>query len=396
MLSCSRRHRALCLLIITLAITADNAHADIDWESVPLTKHATLQGVNTAGNSTFSSAAFPIRLQGIVLNDPEDMLDSTANYIPFSGPQDFFNFGGQWQVFIQSVDPNDIGGTALWMAQNVGNVPWHQDSDYSYSNDDWNAEISRLSLNGTLQAGDLIEVRARTGLPFGGKFNVNENHSNEPEFDFEIVLLQKDYGLPTPQEISISDVRNEFDQDLFDFTRQTGGERYQSQLVQLDHLQLVSGSWAPDELVTVTDESGRTLSLKLGLDSAFGSMSTPTGVFSATGIFNQESTGYQLWVTEANDILLQALLGDLNEDGFVGQDDLNIVLGDWGQTVEVGSIGDLNLDGFIGQDDLNVILGAWGTGTPLPNLQAIPEVSSMALVSIAAVFGMYLRKRRMR
>lgn len=380
------------LLVVGLLTGA--ARGDIDWDSVPIINHSTLQGVSPSGDSTFSSGSFPIRLRGVVLNNPADMLDSTPDFIPYSGPQNFFQLGGEWQIFIQSVDPGDIGGTALWMAQNVGNVPWHQDSDYSYQDAEWIAEINRLSLDGTLAAGDLIEVRARTGLPFGGKFNVNENHSNDPENDFEIILLEKEYGLPDPANISIADVKDEFDQDLFDYTRQVGGERYQAQLVQLDNLQLLSGVWAPDEMVTVTDESGLTLSMRLGLDSAFSSMLAPTGLFSATGIFNEESSGYQLWVTDADKIVLQSLIGDLNDDGFVGQDDLNILLGQWGQEVEVGALGDLSMDGFIGQDDLNVVLGAWGTGTPLPNLESIPEASSLALASFALGVGVLWTKRR--
>ncbi|GAG15628.1 unnamed protein product, partial [marine sediment metagenome] len=66
------------------------------------------------------------------------------------------------------------------------------------------------------------------------------------------------------------------------------------------------------------------------------------------------------------------IAGDLNHDGFCGQDDLNMVLTFWGQNITgYGGSADPNADvapgdgdGFIGQDDLNIVLSDWGKGTP--------------------------------
>ncbi|MEZ6192999.1 MAG: hypothetical protein R3C45_17135 [Phycisphaerales bacterium] len=68
------------------------------------------------------------------------------------------------------------------------------------------------------------------------------------------------------------------------------------------------------------------------------------------------------------------LVGDLNGDGFVGIQDLNIVLGAWNQNVDAGvlSAGDFNGDGFVGIEDLNAVLGHWNAGTP-PADFAVPE-----------------------
>ena len=76
---------------------------------------------------------------------------------------------------------------------------------------------------------------------------------------------------------------------------------------------------------------------------------------------------------------LNVLPGDATGDGFVGQDDLDTVLGNWGGTVPPGdpASGDLSGDGFVGQDDLDTVLGNWGGSLPPP-----PPASSM--VSIAA------------
>ncbi len=57
--------------------------------------------------------------------------------------------------------------------------------------------------------------------------------------------------------------------------------------------------------------------------------------------------------------------GDLNGDGFVGVDDLNLVLGNWNQNIPPGDPrADPSGDGFVGVDDLNTVLGNWNKGTP--------------------------------
>ena len=54
--------------------------------------------------------------------------------------------------------------------------------------------------------------------------------------------------------------------------------------------------------------------------------------------------------------------GDVSADGFVGQDDLDILLDNWGASVPAGNLPDLSGDGFVGQDDLDVVLRDWGRG----------------------------------
>ncbi len=83
------------------------------------------------------------------------------------------------------------------------------------------------------------------------------------------------------------------------------------------------------------------------------------------------------------------LTGDLNADGFVGIEDLNIVLGAWNQTVTLGNplMGDPSGDGFVGIEDLNVVLGHWNTGAP-PSSQlpsSIPEPATWVTVAMACV-----------
>jgi len=60
------------------------------------------------------------------------------------------------------------------------------------------------------------------------------------------------------------------------------------------------------------------------------------------------------------------LNGDLDNDGFIGIDDLNIVLAHWNQNVPPGDLlqGDATGEGFVGVDDLNIVLINWNNGTP--------------------------------
>ena len=84
---------------------------------------------------------------------------------------------------------------------------------------------------------------------------------------------------------------------------------------------------------------------------------------------------------------LGALMGDLNGDGFVGVDDLNIVLVNWNQNVTPGDLssGDATGEGFVGVDDLNIVLVNWNNGTPPTDHGAIPEPTGLLLFSIGGL-----------
>ena len=88
------------------------------------------------------------------------------------------------------------------------------------------------------------------------------------------------------------------------------------------------------------------------------------------------------------------LPGDLNGDGFVGGDDLDIIRSFWGQNVTPGDpfMGDPSGDGFVGGDDLDIVRSNWGQGTP-PELAAIPEPGTLILL-FTGVAGMVLGRRR--
>ena len=91
------------------------------------------------------------------------------------------------------------------------------------------------------------------------------------------------------------------------------------------------------------------------------------------------------------------LEGDLNRDGFVGLDDLDIVLGDWNLTVPPGNqLADPSGDGYIGLDDLDAVLGNWNAGVPSSASAQIPEPGTLLAILGAGLFINPRRARRAR
>ncbi len=85
------------------------------------------------------------------------------------------------------------------------------------------------------------------------------------------------------------------------------------------------------------------------------------------------------------------LEGDLDGDGFVGLDDLDIVLGNWNQSVPpAAGNADPSGDGFVGLDDLDIVLNNWNEGTP-PNTNVVPEPMMAWLLGLG-VSGLIARR----
>lgn len=270
-----------------------------------------LQAVDANGVSTWSGS-FPFTMTGVLLCNPDEMLDSTPNFIPWNGGAGEYQMGAEWQIAFQAVDPSDRGGTFCYMGQSYGNMPWEGDSSLSYSNEAWTAEILRLNYDPAtmhqFRPGDLIQVTVRQSDFYGGKRNITEGHSIDPAYNFDISLVTANYGLPAPEVVSLSDLKKADDTYIFDQTRATGDEHYQGMRVRINNLTLVTtNGWSPtnswgNRLCTATDGTGRTFPLR---HSRYDLGSAPTGVFDAVGIFNQESgsgsqgtNGYELIVQQ--------------------------------------------------------------------------------------------------
>ena len=321
------------LAVVVVCVVTASVGLGQDWPSVPVIEHSTYQAVNSDGTSAYSGT-FPIRLIGVVLNNTEDWLDATPGYTPAYTP---YAMGGQAEFYAQAVnldgtawDPapgstfGDFGGTACWIGQNYGNLPFKGDPIFSYTDAQWTAELGRLNLWGgdgvtdPIRAGDLVEIRARAGLNYAGKMNVNEQHDNDYDrednwdglgsdgdghnHDYEIVVLAPGYGLPAATGLRLSDLKEADDSFIFDSTRNSGGERYQCSLVELLDVWVSSPAiWSADGDITVTDGL-RTFNVHLGLTGFDGTELFGVGEpFNVTGILDQASSsgvygtdGYQL------------------------------------------------------------------------------------------------------
>jgi len=103
---------------------------------------------------------------------------------------------------------------------------------------------------------------------------------------------------------------------------------------------------------------------------------------------------HQLLADYASDILFNAtnpLPGDPTGDGFVGLDDLDLILNNWNQAVPLADTrADPSGDGFVGLDDLDIVLNNWNAGTPPAASNAIPEPATISLMAL----GLSVMRRR--
>lgn len=279
--------------------------------------HANLQAVSSTGASAWTGS-FPFAIRGVLLCNPDEMLDATPNFLPWNDGANLFQLGGEWQITIQAVAAGDRGGTTCWMGQSYGNMPWLHNSELSYSNEAWGAEILRLNYDistlRALRAGDLVEITVRAAEFYGGKRNINEAHDIDPASNFDIRLVTADYGLPAPEVVELAEVMSPGGDSgdwqtwpaIFDATRATGAEHYQGMRVRMNNLSLVTtNGWNPAapwgrRLATATDGHGRYFSLR---HPRYDLGPAPAGPFDVIGIFNQESgsgvqgtNGYELFV----------------------------------------------------------------------------------------------------
>jgi hypothetical protein len=298
----ARRRRASTALALAACLTGGIVNAET---------HSNLQAVTSTGISAWSGSP-PFTLTGVLLTDPTEMLDPTPNFIPWNGGAGQYQLGAQWQVVLQAVEPSDRGGTACYLGQCYGNMPFNHSDDLSYANAAWTAEVLRLSFDPEtmhpFRAGDLIQVTANSCAFYGGKLNVNETHHIDPAFDFTISLVTSNYGLPEPEVLTLADLKQADNSYIFDQTRSTGGEHWQGMRVRINDLTLLTtNGWNPTNawgarLCTATDGTGRTFPLRT---PRYSLGPVPSGVFDAIGVLNQESgsgiqgtNGYELFVQQ--------------------------------------------------------------------------------------------------
>ncbi|MBP8303421.1 MAG: hypothetical protein KBE04_04765 [Phycisphaerae bacterium] len=260
-------------------------------EEPSLVTHAQFQAVGETGEQAYAQTSRVV-LEGIVLNHPGDLLDPTPDDT-ITTP---LGLGGQWQIFVQG-QGEDHAGTAVFMAQLYNNLPW-VGLDGGYTNDQFIAELTRLNA-AQFSPGDRVRVSGPY-LAYKGKNNINEQHNNHPDYDFSIEVLSKG-SLPSPEVISLAQLKDPQDGFLFDASRLSGCEHYQGRLVKIRGVGFVDPTaWAPNAILQVTD-GGLTFPVRLGRGTGiYAGSRNLTEPFDVIGILDQDSTdlraGYRLWV----------------------------------------------------------------------------------------------------
>ncbi len=272
--------KSLVIGTVALLLVAAMVQAETHWE---------IQAVDNTGHATHlkEGATLTVVLEGVVLNNPEDMLDPAYDAPAW--------MGGQWQIYVQG-EGGDHAGTACWMGQKYSRM-----GDVDYTETEWNDELNRLNYDDAhrIRMGDRVRV---TGYikGYNGKTNVNERHCSASGMDFTVEWLDSTPGLPAPEVITLADVKDASNNDIFDDTRLIGGEYYQARLVRINDVSFVDANlWGPDVEMEITDGTGLTLPCRLGMSDVFSDPSNLGGTFDVVGIFNQEegyTTGYRMWV----------------------------------------------------------------------------------------------------
>lgn len=303
-----------------------------------------LQTVDSSGNGTSSwlDSEDKVTIEGYILNRSEYMLDGMPNYntIPW-------NLGGQWQIYIQGAT-GDHAGTAIWMGQNYANMTG---IGYGrYTNEQWLAEIDRLNndpcTGHRFMPGDKVRVTG-FAMEHNGKTNINEQHTTDPDNDITIELVELGKGLPEPEVITLSQVKDASNNFIFDQTRTTGCEYYQTRLVRINSVYFVDdANWGPNGQLLIADGTGRTFPVLLGIGPGITAGSNNlASTFDIVAIFDQEDgsfpyTGdYRLWVTNYDgngqiladgcDLYGEFASSDINKDCIVNFEDFAIMAADW-------------------------------------------------------------------
>ena len=300
--------------------------------------HSEFQACDNNGIGIYSpNTSDKVILEGIILNNPEEMLDSRPGA---PTPR-----GGQWQIFIQPEDPQDHAGTCIWMGQSYSGVGGSGD----YSDAEYMAEHYRISHDpNTGQAfrlGDKVRVTGWFKF-YKGKTNINEDHKVEPFFDVRIDLLEAKAGLPLPENVSLDQIKDTSDNFIFDSSRQSGCEYYQGRLIRINNISITNPqNWGHNKTLTITDSSGKTLPVILGHGLGIIENECPEGVIDVIGILDQEATnfaqckdGYRLYVCnyDGNGRVLTSfnqfknhIDGDIDFDGDVDLADFSKLAENW-------------------------------------------------------------------
>ncbi len=189
--------------------------------------------------------------------------------------------------------------------------------------------------------GDIV-----TGIDFGSF--LNDDHGNDQASAVPV-------GPPT---LITGSIESFGDVDWFSFDAKQG---------QFFSFETLLDTGIEDTVIRLIGPDGTTL-IGLDDDSGIALASKLPWVAPADGTYYLEVSGFNANVGDYTLRLAAAPQGDLDLDGFVGFNDLVIILDLFNQAVPVGVLlsGDPSFDGFVGIADLNIVLGNWNAGVQPP------------------------------
>ena len=181
-----------------------------------------------------------------------------------------------------------------------------------------------------------------------------------------------------------------------DYTQEPGGTM-QIQLIDdalsaisFGHLDVIGNVTMDGELELLIDPGMLTRAGNLDILTSTGPI---TGAFSSLNFPTIPGLDFDITYNTNAVTLSITLIGDLNADGFVGIDDLNIILSNWNQSVPPADpLADPSGDGFVGIDDLNAVLSNWNAGTPPATNNTIPEPATVGLLAVCVMCGLTRRQ----
>lgn len=263
----------LCRIVLAAAISAIGASmcaSDTMWDYEMVNSIG--YGIHPKVWADETDPASRITIEGVALAGFNEILDPNSQYT----------------VFLQD-DNSDRGGMQAWTGK------------FFYGEAMW--AILRTTDYIDYQAGDRLRITGLIADMGRGKVVINNRgHSGAPNLIWHVDIIGH-VGLPDPELLpSVSSC------NYFDETRAGGGERYQTRYIMLHGIQIASGTWGNNKLMTISDATG-SVGMLLSAMGDFNSYSQPQGSLNVVGIFDQEDNqvapytdGYRVWVKRMSDI----------------------------------------------------------------------------------------------
>ncbi len=302
----------------------------------------------------------------------------------------FINFAGQsWSI--------KRGGP-----KGPGPNEWSDSADSVWVDAQGQLHLKIRQINGVWHS---AEITARNSTGYGNyRFKIA---SDTHQFDRNTVVGLFNYANDFEEiDVEMSRWANPSDQDVGQFVVQPAnvpGNLEGFSLAQAGALTTHAFNWQPDSIFFQSHvghaDAPATADLihqyrytGAAIPPLSSAMKTHINFWQASGLAPSNGLAVELIVSDFS--FTPAIDGDLNGDGFVGIEDLNLVLGAWNQSAPLPDLrSDPTGDSFVGIEDLNVVLSNWNAGTPPPPGAVVPEPGTAVALGLA---GMALIGRRTR